>query len=280
MRAVNLLPADLRGARGAGGGSGNGVYVLLGVLALALVLVSVYTLTAKSVTDKKNDLTEVTAKAEATEARAGQLEPYTKFAELRAKRVETVTSLSRSRFNWPYALREVSRVLPSNVWLTDLLGTVAPGVTVEGSGSGATSGLRSALGVPALELSGCTVDQESVARYLARLRSIDGVTRVSLASSEKNDSVTAGGGGGANDGDCRQGLDRIPKFEAVVFFERSTATAASPAGGSQPAGIGEKPGGANAAKGGASGGSSSTASSTPSSSTPTSGTAPSTGSTK
>jgi hypothetical protein len=105
--------------------------------------------------------------------------------------------------------------------------------------------------VPAIELSGCTMSQEDVARYLARLRSIDGVTRVSLSSSQKADTAgaapatpapagAAGAGASApqSGGDCRQGNDRIPQFEAVVFFERSTAkpsTGTPAAGAAKPA---------------------------------------------
>jgi len=231
MRAVNLLPADLRGGR-AGGSGGKGVYFLLGALALVLVLVSAYTVAGRSVVNKKNELTQVTADADSAVARAGQLEPYARFAELRTKRVETVSSLARSRFNWPYALREVSRVMPGNVWLTQLVGTVAPGVTVSDASSGATSGLRSALAVPAIEIKGCSTHQDDVARYLARLRLIEGVTRVSIASSEKNE--TGSTTGGSDGGDCRQGTITAPMFELVVFFEGSTATP-SQATGSTPA---------------------------------------------
>jgi Tfp pilus assembly protein PilN len=243
MRAVNLIPDDLRRGSSAAGRSGSSVYVLLGVLGVLVVLASVWTIADRTVADRQNDLVRVESEAQQAEVRAGALAPYTKFAELRDKRVETVTSLSRTRFNWPYALREISRVVPDNVSLTSLVGTVAPGVAVEGAGGGGTSGLRGALAVPAVELSGCTVDQENVARYLARLRSIDGVTRVSLASSEKNDSpadvvpAATDGASSAPDGggDCRQG-DQTPRFDAVVFFERSTATASAPvAGGAVPA---------------------------------------------
>src|SRR3712207_925437 len=118
---------------------------------------------------------------------------------MRVKRVETVTSLSRSRFNWPFALREVSRVLPADVWLTAVTGTVAPGVQLEDSGGGgATAQLRGQLSSPALELVGCSDSQEAVAKYLARLRSIQGVTRVTLAETEKLD--VAGTSGGAAGG--------------------------------------------------------------------------------
>ena len=237
MKAVNLVPGDLRRASGSSGATGPAVYVLLGVLAVALVLVAAWAVVGRSVKQTENELAKVQAEATAAEQRAGRLKPYAQFREMREKRVETVTSLSRSRFNWPFALREVSRVLPSDVWLIGVTGTVAPGVQVESSGSGATGTLRNQLSAPALEMTGCSASQETVARYLARLRSIQGVTRVTLAQSEKLDVAVTQSGGVAQDsggGDCRQGNRRIPKFELIVFFEGSTATLSSGAPGSSP----------------------------------------------
>jgi Tfp pilus assembly protein PilN len=228
MKAVNLIPADLRRAGGSPGASGNGVYVLLGVLGVLVVLVAAWAFSARAVAQNEADLERVGAEADAAEVRAGQLKPYAAFHDMRVKRVETVTSLSRSRFNWPFALREVSRVLPDNVWLTQVVGTVAPGVQLEDNGGGATMTLRNALASPAIELVGCTTTQEQVARYLARLRSIQGVTRVTLAQTEKVDVAASSSGGGAasgaGSGDCRQGNSEIPKFELIIFFEASTAT--------------------------------------------------------
>ena len=233
MKAVNLIPNELRGSGGgAPGRTGGAVYIALGALAVALVLVTAWGLAARSVTTKRADLNKVTAEAVNAEQRAGELEPYQRFSELRKKRAETVASLSRSRFNWPYALREVSRVLPGDVWLSSLQGTVAPGVPLEDASSGTTSQLRGALSVPALEIVGCSHTQSTVAKYLASLRQIEGVTRVALAASEKTDSQ---GGGGANDSDCRQGNPKIPRFEVVVFFEKSTATSSQATGGAAPA---------------------------------------------
>lgn len=232
MKAVNLIPNDLRGAGGgAGAGSGLGVYALLGGLAVVLVLLATWTLADRSVAERQTELNRVRADAETAEARAGQLEPYAKFASMRQKRSETVSSLSRTRFNWPYAIREVSRTLPSNVWLSGMVGTVAPGVTIENASTSGTQGLRNALASPAIELAGCSTGQDQVAKYMARLRDIEGVTRVSLASSEK---PSGGGGstGGGSGEDCRQGNSDIPKFELVVFFEHSTATPSAATPGS------------------------------------------------
>ncbi|MDQ5807188.1 MAG: hypothetical protein M3320_00780 [Actinomycetota bacterium] len=236
MKAVNLIPPDLRRASGTAGATGPAVYFLLGALAVAVVLVSAWAFAARSVAQGESDLVKVRAEADAAEVRAGQLKPYAQFREMRAKRVETVTSLSRSRFNWPFALREVSRVLPEKVWLTQVIGTVAPGVQIEDGGGGATGQLRGALQAPALEMIGCTTSQEEVARYLARLRSIQGVTRVTLAASEKVDQQVTndGDGGGESDIDCRRGNVQVPKFELIVFFEASTATPSS-GSGSAPA---------------------------------------------
>jgi Tfp pilus assembly protein PilN len=227
VKAVNLIPGDLRRASGSPGATGPGVYVLLGVLGVLVVLVSAWGLASRSVAQGRADVDRVRAEADAAEVRAGQLKPYAEFSAMRAKRVETVTSLSRSRFNWPFALREVSRVLPGDVWLTQVVGTVAPGVQLDEAGGGVTAPLRSQLGSPAIELLGCTTGQKAVARYLARLRSVQGVTRVSLAQSEKvdvRDGTERSSGEGANSADCRQNDRRIPQFALVIFFEGSTAT--------------------------------------------------------
>lgn len=233
MKAVNLIPADLRRASGTAGATGPAVYVLLGVLTVAVILVAAWAVVGRSVKQTESDLAKVRAEATAAEQRAGQLKPYAQFRATREKRVETVTSLSRSRFNWPFALREVSRVLPSDVWLVGVTGTVAPGVKLDSAGGGTTAQLRGQLAAPALEMSGCSTSQDAVARYLARLRSVQGVTRVSLGATEKLDiaasegSTGGGGSGGGAGNDCRQGNRRIPKFELVVFFEGSTATPSS-----------------------------------------------------
>jgi Tfp pilus assembly protein PilN len=232
MRAVNLIPSDQqRGAGGAAGKSGGGAYILLGALALIVVLAASYVVTNKSVTDKEAKLVDLTQQAAAAEAKATSLTSYTKFASIRAKRVDTVSQLAASRFDWSHALREVSRVLPENAWLTTLTATTSTSVNV-----GAASGsLRSALDVPAIQVQGCTTSQASVAKLIARLRLVDGVQRVSLEDSTKGqEPVTTAGtvvtDTGANaSGDCRGGHAKFPIFNAVVFFESNgTAVPATP----------------------------------------------------
>ena len=233
MRAVNLIPADQqRGAGGAAGRSNGGAYILLGALALVVAMAAAYTLTGKSINDKKAKLAAITREAQAAETQASSLGSYTKFAALRQTREQTVSQLASGRFDWSHALHELARVLPDNAWLTSMTGTVSPSVNV-GGGGGAT-GLRGALAVPAIEISGCTTSQSSVARMMARMRLIDGVQRVSLQDSAKNDvtgssaGVTSGAVGGD---DCRGASSHFPQFHMVVFFNQpangSVATTAT-----------------------------------------------------
>jgi Tfp pilus assembly protein PilN len=195
-----------------------------------VALAATYVVSGKSVTDKKAQLADITAQAAAAESKAATLTSYTKFAGIRAKRVDTVSQLAASRFDWSHALHEVARVLPENAWLTSLTATTSPSVSV-GGGNGS---LRAALNVPAIQVQGCTTSQASVAKLIARLRLIDGVQRVSLEDSTKGQESTSTGttvsdASGAS-GDCRGGHAKFPIFNVDVFFEQSGAAVSTSTG--------------------------------------------------
>jgi Tfp pilus assembly protein PilN len=231
MRAVNLIPAEDRRGPGGASKSGGAVYAVLGTLALLVVLTAAWALAGKSVTDKQAQLTRVERDASAAEAQGAGLSDYSSFASLRERRVQTVTSIAGSRFDWSHAMHELGRVLPSNVWLTSMTGTVTSTTAVDG---GTQNGLRSSLPGPAIDLVGCTTSQDEVARVVTRLRLIDGVIRVALASSAKADTTSAASSNGG--GDCRAGSSNFPQFEVVVFFETPPAASASaPAAPATPA---------------------------------------------
>ncbi|HZV75713.1 MAG TPA: hypothetical protein VFF79_18540 [Conexibacter sp.] len=233
MRAVNLIPADA--GPGGRGGTGIGPYVVLGVLGLLLAGVVAYVLTNNQVVDRRAQLAGLQTQAHAAQAQADATRPYREFAALAQARVETVRQLGRTRFDWHRALGDLSRVIPGDVWLTSLLGTVTTGVSVSGAGSGDTGTLRAALPNPAIELTGCTTGHDEVARLLSRLRLMTGVVRVALSDSTKQDAGGGGGGGGAS-GDCRYGHARFPQFGIVVFFAPlPTAPAPGAAAGATPA---------------------------------------------
>ena len=155
---------------------------------MLVVLAAAWALAGKQVADRKAEVAQRQRRGRPPPRPApASSSPTRSSRELRAKRVETVTSLARSRFDWPHALREVSRMLPDDAWLTSIVGTVAPACTLEGAGGGATTRCATQLAAPALEVVGCTDEPGRGRRSWRACARMDGVTRVALASSEKVD---------------------------------------------------------------------------------------------
>jgi Tfp pilus assembly protein PilN len=236
MRAVNLLTPELRSAQKGSGtprpsvmetSGGLGAFIVLGVLALCVAGFAGSVLAGNVVKERKASLAEVSTKNEATVKRAAELKPYADFQTLAQERVSTVKALASARFDWERSLRDLSRALPSNVYLSSIKGSV-------GSGAGG-SGIRTSIGSPALELSGCTRSQPAVATLMSRLRNVQGVTRVSLSKSEKSAAVASSNG---NAGPC--GNNSPPSFEVVIFFEKATVdeALAGATGAADPAAAG------------------------------------------
>jgi Tfp pilus assembly protein PilN len=226
MRAVNLLTPELRSSQKGSGAprpsaletsGGIGAYVLLGALALIVAAVAGFVLSANVVKERQASLAQVSAKNDATVKRAAELKPYSDVQALAQQRASTVQALASARFDWEQSLRDLSRALPKDVYLSSLKGTVG------NAGATGGSGIRSSISSPAIELAGCTKSQPAVARLMSRLRNVQGVTRVSLSKSEKSDTAAANGGGGATGGStvgpCGKGSP--PSFEVVVFFEKA-----------------------------------------------------------
>jgi hypothetical protein len=150
--------------------------------------------------------------------RADALRPFADFRAVQQLRSATVSSLAQSRFDWERVINELALVLPDDVWLVNLTGTILPDVEVE---NGAGLGTREAIEGPALEIVGCARSQDSVAGFVAALEDIDGVTRVGLGSSqlpEQAVEATSAEGGGSGDEDCRT-REFITKFEIVAAFD-------------------------------------------------------------
>lgn len=238
MRPVNLIPPEERRGDRAPLRTGALPYAIVAVLALALIGVTAVTLIGNQIKDREAEIAALeTREAEAT-AQAEALRPYAEFAALSEARDATVTSLAQSRFDWERVLRELALVMPENIWLTAVTGTVSPTVALEGA---TTVDGRSEVQGPALELVGCGDDHEAVAGFVAALRDIDGVTRVGIASSERpeatTDSSTSPTTDSASPGssdDCRT-RDFIARFEIVAAFDAVPVPAAAEAAPAAPA---------------------------------------------
>ena len=227
MRPVNLIPPEERRGEQAPLRTGPLPYILLGALVAVLIGVTAMVLVGNKISDGKSEVAKLEREDAAASARARQLAAYTQFREMSEQRLATVQSLADTRFDWERVMRELSLVLPSDVWLVGLTATASPDVSVDGGGGGGSSSgasLRAQVPGPALELNGCAAGQEAVAGFVTALKDIDGVTRVGVESSELGEeeeavSSTEVGAATASSGDECRTREFIAKFAVVVAFD-------------------------------------------------------------
>jgi Tfp pilus assembly protein PilN len=250
MKAVNLLPPDTRGVSKStertvvvidDGSSSFGAYAVLGALALAVLALAGVVLTGNAIKDREAELATTQAQKAQIAGRVAVLKPYADFDQMASERVATVRDLAGRRFDWEQVIRDLSRAIPADVTLSELTGEVSTDT------GGSASGLRGAIAAPAITVKGCTYNQRAVAGLMARLRNIDGVTRVSLAKSEKS-STGQGTGIGAGSqvpsgattmADRRSapcGTGRTPQFEMIMFFEGDAEASTGPSATQSAAG--------------------------------------------
>jgi hypothetical protein len=246
MKAVNLIPADQRGGASVGAGRSEGaVYAVLGLLAGLALLALIYGMADHRISSRRAQVGTLEAQARRTQAQTNELAPYTSFMALREQRVQEVSELVDSRFDWAHSFHELGRVLPRGATISSLTGAIgsstatgassaapaakaasatpaaasaAPGAATTGASVASATPPGS---VPTFTLSGCATSQSEVALTLDRLRLIDGVSEVTLQSSAK-------GSGSGGSGACAA---KDPVFTVQVAFDPlpATPTASSPA---------------------------------------------------
>jgi Tfp pilus assembly protein PilN len=238
MRAVNLVPLDQRGGSGpAAGRSEGGAYAFLVLLAGVAGLALLYGTARHEISSRQAKAATLVAETQQAQAEAAQLAPYTSFLTMREQRVQAVSELAQSRFDWAYAFHELGRVLPKDASILSLTGAVGSSEgSSSSSGATASATVTSATppgSVPTFSLSGCATSQAEVAQTLNRLRLMNGVSSVTLQSSTKASGNTGGGGGSSS---C---LGTDPAFNVTIDFDplpavtaptAATATSAAQAG--------------------------------------------------
>jgi Tfp pilus assembly protein PilN len=231
MRPVNLLPPELRQGAQAPMRTGAIPYVVLGALVAVLAGVALLVVTGNQVSERKSEAAQLKSENAVAAMEAKRLAAYVQFQTLHEQRVATITSLADSRFDWERVMRELSLVLPRDVWLTEL-GASASAEAEAGEGGGGAS-LRDSIPGPALTIVGCAAGQEAVAGFVTALKDIDGVTRVGVELSELP-SAEAGAGSeeGSEGTECRT-RRFISKFNLVVAFDAAPVPAVAGAEGEE-----------------------------------------------
>jgi Tfp pilus assembly protein PilN len=242
MRAVNLIPAEQRGGSAVGGGRSEGAaHAMLALLGGIAVLAALYGMAHHQIASRRTQIATVTAQAQRAQTEAARLAPYTSFIALREQRTQAVSQLVDSRFDWAHVFHEFGRVLPSDISISSLTGTVgstttalgapaapatpaAPAASTSSASASAARPVASPVtsatppgSVPTFVLTGCASSQPAVAQMLERLRLIDGVGSVTLQSSTKG--ASAGGG-------CPT---ESPVFSVQIAFDALPSAAAAAA---------------------------------------------------
>jgi Tfp pilus assembly protein PilN len=167
MKAVNLLPKELAPAKK---GPSTTVVAAGAIAVLAAALLGIGWVSASStVRDREAALDAARADLASIPAPPAQPASTGAIPQERQARVAALSAALATRTAWDRILREVSLVLPADVWLTQLTGSAAaaqPGQSGQG-----------------LHLTGYTYSQAGVARLLARLQVIPDLGTVSLSSS-------------------------------------------------------------------------------------------------
>ena len=242
MRAVNLIPSEQRpGAGGTYGRSGGVAYAIVG-LACGLVAMTVLWLMAhRDVTTRGAQVAQLGTEATQAQNEASSLAAYSSFVSTSDSRVASVEQLAQDRFDWAHAFHELGRVLPFDVSLTSVDGTIATGSTSSSSSSSTSSSGSSASAAPAstsatpagsvptLAIAGCTTSQSEVAYTMQRLALMDGVTNVTLQSSTGGSSTTGSAtASSSGSGACPFTFTVSVTFTALPTVSPTAATGAAP----------------------------------------------------
>jgi Tfp pilus assembly protein PilN len=170
MRAVNLLPREeakrsFEAKRGV-------VFGAVGGVALATAVLASMTMSAGgAVGSKQSELDSLRAQIAAIPpAEVKDTSDEDAVVADKSARVGALSAALSGRIAWDRVLRQVSLVLPEDVWLTNLA-AVAPDATAAAAGTGLT-------------LTGSTYSHSGVARFLSRLSVLPDLGNVRLQSSQ------------------------------------------------------------------------------------------------
>jgi Tfp pilus assembly protein PilN len=175
MRAVNLLPRDEgRKRRQPGAVALTGV---LGAVLLTAVLSGWFLMASSGVSDKQAELDGLRAELAAIPPPPPPPPSQSNLVAEKDARLTLLGKALASRIAWDRVLREVSLVIPDDVWL-ETMNTNGPDPAAAAPAPG-----QPATPTGAFSITGYTYSHDGVARLLARLSVIPHLEKVKLGSS-------------------------------------------------------------------------------------------------
>lgn len=189
MKAANLLPADRRGVKRS---AGTFTFLttrpfLVAAVALAVLAAAVLGFVWRSAHSTVASRNATIAQLDQQLAKLAPKPADTSGgAATVAARLAAVTAVEAGRNSWDGFMWSLSRVVPEDVWLLNLSGSV-PTVTSPSTSTSTSTPAPAASAAPSgFTLTGYTYSQPSVARLMRRLQLLPWLQDVSLVTSTKS----------------------------------------------------------------------------------------------
>ena len=161
MRQINLLPPEIAERRRA-----RQITVALGAAGLGLValLIVVFLVQAARLSGERGNLEEAQDRNAALQRQIAGLQSFATLQQTLRTKEQLLDRLTANEVRWSVLLNDISLVIPSDVWLSNLSGSVqapAPGAPV-----------AAAAPIGTIQVSGNTFTHLDVARWLSRIAGV------------------------------------------------------------------------------------------------------------
>lgn len=177
MRQINLLPPDIAQKRRA-----RQITFLLvaGGLGLIALLVLIFLVQTARLAGERGKLEEAERVNDRLERQVNQLQGFAQLQTTLRTKEQLLGRLTANEVRWSLLLNNISLRIPSDVWLTNLSGSVQPPAP-----GAARPGQTVAVGT--IQVAGVTFTHLDVARWLSRLADVDEFVFPYLSLSSKTE---------------------------------------------------------------------------------------------
>jgi Tfp pilus assembly protein PilN len=181
MRAINLLPRDDARRTGPQKPQWLVIVPVVCVVLMSAVLSALFLSASGKVKDRQSQLASLKAELAAIPTPdVSKVQSQSALATDKQTRITAVNAALSRRVAWDRVFRELSLVLPSDVWLTD----VSASAPVSPALAGSPPALSTNTAATGFTLDGYTYSHAAVARLLSRLSVIPDLMNVQLVKSE------------------------------------------------------------------------------------------------
>jgi Tfp pilus assembly protein PilN len=186
MTQVNLLPTDIKVRQQT---RRTMALVVAAGMAVFGLLFFVYVLQSARLVREQHKLTAQEQVNSGLQAQFSSLAQFQDLKNTLAARRALVTEVESGEVQWSGVLRDVSMVIPDNMYLTSLTGSVNPTAAAAGAAPTVTSGVGL---VGSMQFQGVAGDYPTVSKWLTRVEEVTGWVNP-WANSATKDSASSDG---------------------------------------------------------------------------------------